>query len=446
MEKLRAHYTGTTGSSLLTDRFKFWTSCQRKHESIQEWEVKVRQASSLCGYGKLNDELSRDKFIFGLSEEQMRTELLKTNIKPDTSKKTLTDVVSEAKSIESAKKTSKLIADSSAKGIEEEVHWTGLRHSQMKLRRDPETCFGCGDRRGPHPWKECPANGKSCSKCAGNDHFARVCLEEHNPQASGSNQRQQQARGRPQARGYNQRSRRGYPRARASPRPRDVHYTDICEEQQYGSAPNPDYGFDMYALEAQVHNIDTYSPSKSPGKRYFTTLKAYYDKTAGTQQRSLDIGNYAYAKPRPNQRGQPWRYGEVVEKDETARSYTIRTPRGINIRRNRVQLRPAAPPPTDDRLQMMVMRYPASEPYIANPAQFSQPTGITHNTPQIHKSQVSSHQAEEINKSNPMDGLAVEIPLPQDTQGQPETLNPARQTRSGREVKTPQRLKDYLLK
>ncbi|EDO39776.1 predicted protein [Nematostella vectensis] len=136
----------------------------------------------------------------------------------------------------------------------------------MKLRREPGTCFWCGDQRGPHPWKECPANGKSCSTCAGNGHFARVCLEEHNPQASGSNQRQQQARGKPQ------RSRRGYQRARASLRPRDVHYTDICEEQQYGSAPNPDYGFDLYALEAQVHNIDTDSPSKSPRKRYFTTL------------------------------------------------------------------------------------------------------------------------------------------------------------------------------
>lgn len=263
MEKLRAHYTGTTGSSLLTDRFKFWTSCQAKHESIQEWEVKVRQAGSLCGYGALNDELSRDKFIFGLSGEQMRTDLLKTHIKPDNSKKTLTDVVAEAKAIESAKQTSKLIADSSAKGIEEEVHWTGLRHSQMRLRREPGTCFWCGDRGGPHPWKECPANGKSCTNCGGNDHFARVCLEDHKPQASGPNNRKQQARGRPQTRGYNQRGQRGYPRARAPPQPRDVHYTDMYVEQQYGTAPNHDYGFNMYALEAQVHNIDIENPPKA---------------------------------------------------------------------------------------------------------------------------------------------------------------------------------------
>ena len=129
MNCLRAHYTGTTGSSLLTDRFKFWTSSQAPNESIQEWEVKVRQAGSLCAYGEPTDELTRDKFIFGLSEDRMRTELLKTHIKPDNSEKTLQDVVAEARAIESATQTNKLIADSS-KGIDEEVHWTtGPRHS-----------------------------------------------------------------------------------------------------------------------------------------------------------------------------------------------------------------------------------------------------------------------------------------------------------------------------
>ena len=81
MEKVRAYYTGSTGSSLLTDRFKFWTSSQTSLESIQEWEVKVRQASSLCAYGDLTDELARDKYIFGLNEDHTRTELLKTQLK-----------------------------------------------------------------------------------------------------------------------------------------------------------------------------------------------------------------------------------------------------------------------------------------------------------------------------------------------------------------------------
>ena len=76
----------------------------------------------------------------------MRTELLKMDIKPNKSEKTLKDVVAEATAIESAKQKNKLIADS-AKRIEEEVHWTGtsLRHNQMKLQREPGTSFWCGD-------------------------------------------------------------------------------------------------------------------------------------------------------------------------------------------------------------------------------------------------------------------------------------------------------------
>ena len=144
MKKLRSHYTGTSGSSLLSDTFKLWTSSQTQHESVQEWEVKVRQAGSLCVYGQLSDELCRDKFIFGLNGEHMKTELLKTHAKPDNSAKTLSDAVAEARAIESATQANQLIAGS-ARGAEEEgVH--SFRHSQRKLRRElPGTCFWCGD-------------------------------------------------------------------------------------------------------------------------------------------------------------------------------------------------------------------------------------------------------------------------------------------------------------
>ena len=205
MEKLRSHYTGTSGSSLLSDRFEFWTSSQTQHESIQEWEVKVRQAGSLCGYGQLSKELCRDKFIFGLNGKHMRTELLKTHVKPDKSAKTLSDVVAEARATEFATQ-----ANQFTKGAEEEVH--SFRHSQMKLRREPGTCFWCGDRRGPHPWKACPANDLSCSSCGGNDHFAQVCLEDRKAQVPTTNnswKRQTRRRQSTSYRDSNQRTRGG---------------------------------------------------------------------------------------------------------------------------------------------------------------------------------------------------------------------------------------------
>lgn len=150
-------------------------------------------------------------------------------------------MVAEARAIESAKQTNKLIVDSS-KGTDEEVHWIGLRHSQMKLRREPGTCFWCGDRRGAHPWKVCPAKGKTCSTCGGNDHFARVCLEDRKftiPDSRSQASNTRYGRKEPaksvsgQRRDSRQSGQRHNPRANTSTQSRDLHYTDmyVTEEQ-----------------------------------------------------------------------------------------------------------------------------------------------------------------------------------------------------------------------
>ena len=173
MQKLREHYTGTVGSSLMTDRFKYWQLLQSPSESAQDWEVKVRQAGSLCQYEAITDEMNRDKFVFGLQDSTIRTELLKTHLKADnTTKKSLNDVVTEAKALEAAQKTNQLISD--AKNTEEQVHVV----DHLKLKREPGTCFRCGKPGGQHAWRDCDANGQTCNKCGLRDHFARVCLED----------------------------------------------------------------------------------------------------------------------------------------------------------------------------------------------------------------------------------------------------------------------------
>ena len=89
MEKLKQHYTGTTGSSVMTDCFIFWTSKQLPHKTVQDWEVWVRQLGTLCDFGVNADEMCCDKFVFGLSQEAIRTNLLKTHLKVDQTNKSL---------------------------------------------------------------------------------------------------------------------------------------------------------------------------------------------------------------------------------------------------------------------------------------------------------------------------------------------------------------------
>ena len=91
----------------------------------------------------------------------------------------MADVVAEAKTLEAAHRTNQLIVDTS-KGLEEQVHWTSTKkkHSGMNLKREPNTCHWCGSAKGPHAWASCPAKGRTCTRCGGNDHFARVCQEQ----------------------------------------------------------------------------------------------------------------------------------------------------------------------------------------------------------------------------------------------------------------------------
>ena len=129
----------------MTDRFKFWHSAQNIHESVQDWEVKVQQADNLCNYGAITDQMCRDKFVFGLCDSIINTELLKTHLKSDGTEKSMSDVVAEAKTLESAQCTNQLIVDTS-KSIDEQVHWTNFkkRHSEICLKREPNTCHWCG--------------------------------------------------------------------------------------------------------------------------------------------------------------------------------------------------------------------------------------------------------------------------------------------------------------
>ena len=179
--------------------------------------------------------------------------------------------MAEARAIESAKQTIKLIVDSS-KGTDEEVHWTGLRHSQMKLRREPGTCFWCGDQRGAHPWKICPAKGKTCSSCGGNDHFAQVCLEDprFTVRDSRSKPSTNTSYARKGANGQRRDPREGGPRHYPPTQSRDLHYTDTSFDH--------DCAF-TYSLEAQVHSVAASRQAKS----YFTNLALSTTGSAFTQ-------------------------------------------------------------------------------------------------------------------------------------------------------------------
>lgn len=271
MQRLKTHYTGSSTSSMLTDRFKFWNNVQGTQESIQDWEVKVRQAGALCSYEALSDTMCRDKFIFGLRDSTIRTELLKTHLRADNTPKTMTDVVGEAKTLESAQRTNQLITDTTCKStIEEEVNW------------NKDSCTRCG--RKPHPRKQCPAVGEKCHKCGFDDHFAKMCLSQPT-----SRQYRGRARGRPMENARNQYSqnREYYKRGRARGRGRPIHLlqsqaeparqVETCPEhhwEQENFDPEDQWDYDAEDWEKPLwcYSVTQSRRNNTTGKRYFTHL------------------------------------------------------------------------------------------------------------------------------------------------------------------------------
>ena len=75
--------------------------------------------------------------------------------------------------------------------------------------------------------------------------------------------------------------------------------------------------------------------------------KKSYDRTASDEHPDVPIGNYVYSKPSPRNKSSPWQFGKVTSKP-TVRSYVISTSKGT-VRRNRAQVRPAAPPPPQEK-------------------------------------------------------------------------------------------------
>ena len=160
--------------------------------------------------------------------------------------------------------------------------------------------------------------------------------------------------------------------------------------------------------------------------------KAYYDKSAGAEHNPVKVGSFAYAKPPPRHRGKPWIYGEVIKKDH-GRSYTIRTSHGTTIRRNRVQLKPAAAPPPLIHPQTAVTSTPMDTTVYPTPAPNSS------KQPDVHPQSEQQTQEQPNTTAEPI----PEAPL-RETEPLDASCRPLKQTRSGRIIKPPERLKDYV--
>ena len=92
--------------------------------------------------------------------------------------------------------------------------------------------------------------------------------------------------------------------------------------------------------------------------------KQQYDKHKGDELPPIKVGDFVYVKPPPHRKAGPWPYGVVTE-TQSPRSYTVNTPTGIS-RRNRVHVRPAAPPPQGALIPRSWGKYTPASPVVSS--------------------------------------------------------------------------------
>jgi hypothetical protein len=108
MEELAKHFEGE--DTVMADRYSFQEQKQTSQETMAEWETRVRQTAHPLEYGDMQDQVMRDKFIFGLFKSDMRGELLKLKHKQaDGSVTALAGAVQQARALEAAQQANKLV-------------------------------------------------------------------------------------------------------------------------------------------------------------------------------------------------------------------------------------------------------------------------------------------------------------------------------------------------
>ena len=150
------------------ERYKFNVCTQRKDESFENYYIRLRSLASTCEYGRLTDQLIKDRIVVGIVDENVRKRLLQEQ---NLNLQLCLDIcrAHEASKVQSQAMSSESVAS--------------LRVTQKPGKKFPQTqrpksgdvrCKFCGYT---HAMKRdmCPAYGKTCNKCKGQNHFASRC-------------------------------------------------------------------------------------------------------------------------------------------------------------------------------------------------------------------------------------------------------------------------------
>ncbi|XP_044005925.1 uncharacterized protein K02A2.6-like [Aphidius gifuensis] len=152
------------------ERFNFFQITQQEGENFDSFVTKLRTAAVTCDFGEQKDSLIRDRVICCIRDSGLQRRLLRE------SEITLSKVVEMCRINEISERQVKVLqetADINALKKRTERKQNTERSSSVSTNNENKfECKRCGYSHLP---RKCPAYGKTCNKCKGNNHFFKVC-------------------------------------------------------------------------------------------------------------------------------------------------------------------------------------------------------------------------------------------------------------------------------
>lgn len=150
------------------DRVEFEKCTQQSGESFDDFYIRLKRiadCAQLCN--ACLDQRMTTRIMSGIRDSDVRKKLMSLTPFPD-----MVQALNLCRSNESAVKSKHHFANRQVAKVKN----AQLKKSEKPSQKSPSTCKACGNA--PHgPGGKCPAIGKTCSKCKGENHFAKMCTK-----------------------------------------------------------------------------------------------------------------------------------------------------------------------------------------------------------------------------------------------------------------------------
>ena len=176
IRKFDNHFIGEVNETF--ERYHFNKRDQRPDENIYDYVTALRTLAKTCNFGELHDSLVRDRIVIGIIDQSTRKRLLERDL-------SLKKCISICKSMEASRSRLKEFGATGAEAqtvhrVQQRDKGKGYTPKRSSTRftkpseQRQQDCEFCGYKH-IRSKEKCPAWGKTCKKCNGENHFAKKC-------------------------------------------------------------------------------------------------------------------------------------------------------------------------------------------------------------------------------------------------------------------------------